>query len=507
MRTSSHPAACPHPKARSHSRLLAALGSALFCLAALFVLLSLSFKGAMLEARKAELGRLTALASYALEPVLVRERAGLLSRDEARAEAAALLRTFVYGDDTRKNYLFMSAYDGTMLVQPFEPWLEGSSQWDLRDADGVFPVRELVRAARSGGGYVAYRHLAPGSRRPETKVSFVLPVEGLEAYLGTGFYRSDIDHQAFRLAAPVLAGAGLIVLAFALFVAYGLRPFYAAYRRLLAAFAAAAESPGKPPVVTLQGFRPGSEARCLLESFNGLAERLAAYDEARGRLELRLKGENAEKHLLLKEVHHRVKNNLQIVSSLLSLQARARKEARCSPCLGDSTARIQSMAEVHELLYESGDFSRVDFARYAERLVVSAAEAAGMGARVDLRLEPLSLSLDQAIPCGLFLNEALTNAFKYGTEAEGEGRISVSLGSSGSAARLEVSDGGPGFPDDVFFPGAVSFPGAAASRPSESGRGLGLMLMETLAGQLKGEISASSSDGARLVLEFPLPSA
>lgn len=159
------------------------------------------------------------------------------------------------------------------------------------------------------------------------------------------------------------------------------------------------------------------------------------------------------------------------------------------------------MAEVHELLYESGDFSRVDFARYAERLVASAAEAAGMGARVDLRLEPLSLSLDQAIPCGLFLNEALTNAFKYGTEAEGEGRISVSMGSSGSSARLEVSDGGPGFPADLVFPGG------AASRPQAGGRGLGLMLMETLAGQLKGEISASSAGGARLVLEFPLPPA
>ncbi|MBL8965807.1 MAG: cache domain-containing protein [Spirochaetaceae bacterium] len=494
--------------------------SLLGCLA-LFLFFAASYRDSLIEAKKAESRRLVTIAVRALEPILERERRGALSRDAAIAEARALLATFVYDDEATRNYLFMSDYRGRMLVQPFEPNLEGSDQWDMRDSAGGYPIRELVAAARAGGGFVAYRHrpppdgpsggdgTEPGLQREQAKISYVLPLEPLGVYVGTGFYVDELGALVARRSAPVLAlGAGIVCLLLAVFAA-ALLPFFNAYGRLRAAFggfAASGERGQVPPPLGLEGLGRDTEARRLLADFNRMTERLAAF-EAEERLTAEaLARENAEKRVLLGEIHHRVKNNLQIVSSLMNLQIRTKQEESCLACLSDGVARIRSMAAVHELLYESGDFSAVDFSAYAERLVSSAASAAGRGFRVDLELDHLRLGLDQAIPCGLFLNEALTNAFKYGASSSGSDRITVRLGSSGSLVRLEIRDRGPGFPAE-FLERRRGGPGGAgatlsADSDGESESGLGFLLMDSLASQLRGSLVVSNAEGASLVLEF-----
>jgi signal transduction histidine kinase len=107
------------------------------------------------------------------------------------------------------NYIFMSSYDGIMLVQPYERYLEGSSQWDLRDPRGTYIIRELVAAAKRGGGFVEYLYYLPGEVRPRQKISYVVPLDGLGCYIGTGLYLDDISgfvSNTYSEASPFKSG-------------------------------------------------------------------------------------------------------------------------------------------------------------------------------------------------------------------------------------------------------------------------------------------------------------
>jgi two-component sensor histidine kinase len=144
-----------------------------------------------------------------------------------------------------------------------------------------------------------------------------------------------------------------------------------------------------------------------------------------------------------------------------------------------------SMATIHEMLYESGDFSSLDFSAYAERIARSAARASNAESSLDLRLSPVALALEQAMPCGIIINEALTNSFKYGRGEDGRVRITLRLTTEDSRIVVEVADSGPGFP--------LGFAEA-------DGGGLGHTLMAALAQQLQSEIRFENDGGARVRL-------
>jgi PAS domain S-box-containing protein len=197
-----------------------------------------------------------------------------------------------------------------------------------------------------------------------------------------------------------------------------------------------------------------------------------------------------EKTTLLNEIHHRVKNNLQIVASLLNLQAGQVSDAGYERLLMESVQRVQAMALVHQLLYESQDFSRVHLGEYLQRLVgllagLNAAGARGISVRVDVT--ELNLELSRAIPCGLIVNEILSNSFKHAfTATGGEIRLSLAREPEGQAL-LCVSDNGRGLPAD-FDP--------AGSRT------LGVQLIHTLADQMAAQLVISNGAGARYELRF-----
>lgn len=197
-----------------------------------------------------------------------------------------------------------------------------------------------------------------------------------------------------------------------------------------------------------------------------------------------------EKEVLLKEVHHRVKNNLQIISSIFSLQRdHLGNDPRAAELLLESQNRIRSMAFIHESLYQNKSLSQIDLADYmgslCRNLVMSYSLTDKVALRTDLRALPMDI--DKAIPCGLILNELVSNALKHAFP-NGNGEIYLALETKTGQVRMLVEDNGCGFPTD---------------RPLH--RGLGLELVEMLTGQLDGQISRTNGaggSGTRYLITF-----
>jgi two-component sensor histidine kinase len=210
--------------------------------------------------------------------------------------------------------------------------------------------------------------------------------------------------------------------------------------------------------------------------------------------ELALKDSLAEKEALLREVHHRVKNNLQIVASLLSLQAGQTKSAAAAEALRDTRNRVHSMALLHEVLYRSGNLARINFAVYTEDLCRHLLRAFGeTAARVTLeqRIAHLGLPMEQSVPCGLIITELVSNALKHAFPPPRAGRIVVSLEpEADNLLRLGVADDGVGLTH-----------GLDLSRYDT----LGLKLLSNLALQLGGKLKADgpARGGAVFSLVFP----
>ncbi|MEX1212872.1 MAG: PAS domain S-box protein [Balneolaceae bacterium] len=198
-----------------------------------------------------------------------------------------------------------------------------------------------------------------------------------------------------------------------------------------------------------------------------------------------------EKETLLSEIHHRVKNNLAVVSSLLELQAMHLTDPDQREELLKGTVRIKSMATIHEQLYQSENFSRISFENGVETLIQTIVETLRVGVDVDLKfdLAPLNLSINQAVPFSLLINEVMTNILKHAFRGRTHGVIRIRLREGPSERiQLEIEDDGP-----VFVPG----------RDQEVSGTMGLALIQLLTKQLKGEYRYHETDnGTRFTLSF-----
>jgi PAS domain S-box-containing protein len=207
--------------------------------------------------------------------------------------------------------------------------------------------------------------------------------------------------------------------------------------------------------------------------------------------EVRIKASLEEKEVLLKEIHHRVKNNLQIVSSLLQLQASYIKDPEALNIFEESRDRIKSMALIHEQLYQSNDLAQIDFPEYLRSLlnmVLSAHRTNRTRVETKLHVDPVSLDLDTAIPIGLITNELVTNSLKYAFAGRTVGEISVRLTKSEEGDfLLMVSDNGVGLPDNFNFEKATS---------------LGLRLVRILSRQMRARLELSNGMGTQFRLYF-----
>jgi two-component sensor histidine kinase len=205
-------------------------------------------------------------------------------------------------------------------------------------------------------------------------------------------------------------------------------------------------------------------------------------------VEERLKASLRDKETLLKEIHHRVKNNLQVVASLLSLQSGYVQDAATQQLFEESQHRIRSMALVHERLYQSQDLARIDFAEYVNSLVThlfSSYHAQGIKWRIEA--DPIALDIDTAVPCGLILNELVTNALKHGFPDGRGGEVYVGVREADGRYAIVVQDDGVGFQEAVDFHNAAS---------------LGLQLVNSLVRQLGGAIELCRLKGTKFEITF-----
>lgn len=201
-----------------------------------------------------------------------------------------------------------------------------------------------------------------------------------------------------------------------------------------------------------------------------------------------------EKEVLLKEIYHRVKNNFQVISSLLSLQSEYIKDKQDMQIFQQSQQRIASMALVHEKMYQSGDLSRINFREYVQELVASLCTsyevndgAIALNINID---DHILLGLDTAIPCGLIIHELVSNSLKYAFPAGRNGEIKIAIREiSKNKILLTVSDNGIGLPPNFSFTETAS---------------LGWQLVEALASQLTADISINSDIGVEFLITFYL---
>lgn len=200
-----------------------------------------------------------------------------------------------------------------------------------------------------------------------------------------------------------------------------------------------------------------------------------------------------EKELLLEEVHHRVKNNLQVIHSLLDLQMLKLRDPELLVMLRDSQNRIRSMSMIHQTLYQSHDFARVDFQRFLGDLLPSLMDSYGTQAgRVAMEVDAheVRLPINEAIPCGLIVNELVSNALKHGFPSQRQGVIRVDLRHDGQG-QVELAIGNDG----------VDIP---ADQDLQRSGSLGLQLVRLLARQLNGQLDIRRESPVRFTLRFPM---
>ncbi len=203
----------------------------------------------------------------------------------------------------------------------------------------------------------------------------------------------------------------------------------------------------------------------------------------------------SEKEVLLKEIHHRVKNNLAVVTALLDLQYMNSTEEKVKHVLSDSKSRVKSMAYIHETLYQTENFSKVDLQEYLDRLCKSintTFNPTGKNISITLDTSGHSLEMSKAIPLGLLLNELLVNSYKHAFRNRSEGSINVLLEKNGDKLELRVKDDGVGF---------------EFNENKKINRTLGMTIIKTLARQLQGEVEMNSQkNGTQFKLTMKLAS-
>jgi two-component sensor histidine kinase len=222
-----------------------------------------------------------------------------------------------------------------------------------------------------------------------------------------------------------------------------------------------------------------------------LYERTLREVSARMQAEEKIKASLLEKEILLREIHHRVKNNLQVISSLLNLQSAHIRDPRMLESFRDSQNRIRSMALIHERLYQSQELAKVDLAEYARNLATYLFRVYGDKAQsvsLEIEAEGVFLEVDTAVLCGLILNELISNSLKHAFPDGRSGRICIGLQSHREGQlNLEVGDNGVGLPSDLDLGNTES---------------LGIQLVNTLVDQLGGKLEYNSRNGTNFKIAF-----
>ena len=247
----------------------------------------------------------------------------------------------------------------------------------------------------------------------------------------------------------------------------------------------------------LQEFNSELEEQVALKTarLNRILKKMEGEIRGRKETERDLQQSLVEKEVLLKEIHHRVKNNMAIILSLLNLQSRQVEQEEVKMLFQESQSRIKSMALIHELLYQQDNLASICFNDYMHQLsafMLKSAPKKDCSIEVSIEADQSKLEIEQALPCGLILNELITNSLKYAFKEKKEGLIKLSFKQEKQFCRLQVSDNGPGISPSSF-----------QSRT----KSLGIHLVKSLVRQLGGSLEMFNEEGAHFVIQFELKSA
>lgn len=393
-----------------------------------------------------------------------------------------------------EGYLFIVNRKGE-IISHYNPELIDQPMLGYRDQEGTPVLQRILSIAQESerGGFLRYYWEKPSSGREALKLSYVRGLERWGWAVGAGVYLDSIEaeidkarlqfisqtrNRVITILILYLMGVGLSIL----WTNAVRRRIQVGVERFVDFFQVAADE-----------YLPLDEDSVHYLEFR----RIAAYANRMVRDQIRSRREiNAslrEKETLLKEIHHRVKNNLQVISSILSLQSDYVEDERILEYFRESKGRIASMALVHEELYETESLAEVDFEEYCRRFVPSLINSYSRGASITLQFDTqqVMVPIDAAVPLGLILNELITNAIKHAFPERESGTVTVRCRCEGDKLHVAVEDDGCGLPLG-FDP--------------EKNDSLGMQLIVNLTLQIRGELSIESDGGSRFHLRSPLDS-
>ena len=391
-----------------------------------------------------------------------------------------------------EGYIFVVESTGLMLSH-IDAEYDRRNLRNYRDPDGFPVVQAIIDTAISDeeGGYVEYLWEKPSTGRQAPKLSFVKYYENWNWVFGAGVYLDALQVQLdsrlteYRRRSWTRIGIALGLFAFVAVLSLVLVLLMTRkVERSLQLFADFFQN----SVRTYTHIEPDSLRYREFKKIAQYANRMVTeYHISRRRIENSL----MEKETLLKEVHHRVKNNLQLISSILNLQSTYLDDDSLLQYFKESQSRIFTMASVHEELYESENFQKIDLGTFLNRIVPDLVHLYSQSTMItyEVEAEEILVELNLAIPVGLIANEIVTNSIQHAFPKYPSGHINISCRKADNTVELSISDNGIGIP---------------ASYNSEEPHSLGIQLIDTLVKQIHASYEIHNENGCEFNLFIPL---
>ncbi len=390
-----------------------------------------------------------------------------------------------------EGYIFVLDSEGFMLSH-IDPEYDDTTLLEYRDPEGFPVVKEIIKVAKSDekGGFLQYLWRKPSTGNQAPKLSFVKYYESWDWVFGAGVYLDSLQQQIDselalyrnRMWTRIWVSFGIFVSIAALSIVLILF-MSKKVERSLQLFADFFQN----AVTTYTLINPAS---LKYQEFKQIAmyanTMVKEYNQAQKSMQLSLN----EKETLLKEVHHRVKNNLQLISSILNLQSSHLKEDALLHYFKESQSRIFTIASVHEELYESANFSKVDLDAYIGRIVPDLVHLYSEDTIItyDIEADSVFVELSTAIPLGLILNEIITNSIQHAFPQQDSGHISIQCKEQDDFIVFSIEDNGIGIPRSI-----------QENKPHT----LGIQLIDTLVQQINGTYSVTNETGCLVIIHIP----